>query len=331
MQKNIMRKDAFTILCYVCAAGAFSAFFRWLQNQSAIDPETKTLSPSMFNVLVPLAIIGACIIFYSLFKKLKLKIGAFPADDYSIYNGKSIFYPISYYIIGGITVLGGLITFVAAADDFYCSLYRAIAFFAILFGASFPLVCSCSRRRYAPTIMCVLTTLPILMYCLWLVASYKINSSEPTIFAFAVEILALCLAIVAFYYLAGFAYGKASPDQAVFVSLVAAFMCITTLADSRYFGLQLIIAGTAGVLLMSVCMIILNVKAPEELEQDAPEETPEPVEEEEPEEEIKTELVIKSGKAEVSPEPTIQAPDYKTKTDDAVDEILKEYKKSSLE
>ena len=56
--------------CYVCALGAFGAFFRWLQMQVARDAETGMMNPSILNILVPLTIICAAVLFYLRLKKL---------------------------------------------------------------------------------------------------------------------------------------------------------------------------------------------------------------------------------------------------------------------
>ena len=48
--------------CYVCALGAFGAFFRWLQMQVARDSETGPINPSILNFLLPAVIIAAAVV-----------------------------------------------------------------------------------------------------------------------------------------------------------------------------------------------------------------------------------------------------------------------------
>ena len=47
-----MQKKSLEISCYVCGAGAFGVFFRWLQDQMAFD-EAGLAERSVFNYLVP--------------------------------------------------------------------------------------------------------------------------------------------------------------------------------------------------------------------------------------------------------------------------------------
>ena len=322
-----MRKNALTISAFVVAAGAFGSFFRWLQNQAAFDKETGLLEPSALNILLPLIIIGAAVLFYFLIKSKKAEGLEPPTDIFSIFCGTSIFYLISFWAIAVITTLGGLITLFKASDYAFAGAYRIIALLAIGCGVTFPLICSCARRLYAPSIICIFMTLPIVMFCIWLVACYKTNSSNPTIWAYAIEIITVCLAIIAFYYTAGFPYGKADPYRSMYFAMLAAFMCIVSLADSRSFGLQLVLVGTAGMLIMENWMLIRNMKEPEA----KPEATPEVKEPEAKPEETEAEetgTVIEAGEADNMSEPTIQAPEYKSQLDDTVNEILEEYKKS---
>ena len=57
-----MQKKSLEISCYVCGAGAFGVFFRWLQDQMAFD-EAGLAERSVFNYLVPLAILAAALLF----------------------------------------------------------------------------------------------------------------------------------------------------------------------------------------------------------------------------------------------------------------------------
>lgn len=57
-QRIALQKKALEITCYVCGAGAFSVFIRWLQTMLAFN-EDGLVDSSIFNVLVPLMVIIA--------------------------------------------------------------------------------------------------------------------------------------------------------------------------------------------------------------------------------------------------------------------------------
>ena len=67
LERKALQKRALEITCYVCGAGAFGVFFRWLQTMTAFD-ENGLVDRSVFNLLVPLLIIG-CVLLYDRFIK----------------------------------------------------------------------------------------------------------------------------------------------------------------------------------------------------------------------------------------------------------------------
>lgn len=317
--------------CYVCALGAFGAFFRWLQMQVARDAETGMMDPSILNILVPLTIICAAVLFYLRLKKLVDDGNVLPTEFYSALKGSSVLCLVISWVIGGITAIGGVVAMLNVALDAQRGLYTVIACLAILCGLSFPLICSAAHKRYSPGLTSLFMTLPVVMYCLWLIACYKANSNNPNLWVYAIEIIAVCCLIIAFYYTAGFPFGRARPRHAVYFCMMGAFLGIVTLADSRYMGLQLILLGSAGMLIMENWLIVRNVRNKE----DAPEVSPSPAAEAvKAEEPAQDESAPEPAETSDAPEPTIEAPAKKPKSgedgsklDSEVDEILREYKK----
>ena len=314
--------------CYVCALGAFGAFFRWLQMQVARDAETGMMNPSILNILVPLTIICAAVLFYLRLKKLVDDGKVLPTEFYSALKGSSVLCPVISWVIGGVTAIGGVVAMLNLALDAQRGLYTVIACLAILCGLSFPLICSAAHKRYSPGLTSLFMTLPVVMYCLWLIACYKANSNNPNLWVYAIEIITVCCLIIAFYYTAGFPYGKAKPRQAAFFCMMGAFLGIVILADSRYLGLQLILLGSVGMLIMENWLLIQNRadKADEAEAAPAPADGAEKA--------VKPAQADTAADAEDVPEPTIEAPAKKPKSveagsklDSEVDEILREYKK----
>ena len=314
--------------CYVCALGAFGAFFRWLQMQVARDAETGMMNPSILNILVPLTIICAAVLFYLRLKKLVDDGKVLPTEFYSALKGSSVLCPVISWVIGGVTAIGGVVAMLNLALDAQRGLYTVIACLAILCGLSFPLICSAAHKRYSPGLTSLFMTLPVVMYCLWLIACYKANSNNPNLWVYAIEIIAVCCIITAFYYTAGFPYGRAKPRWAAYFCMMGAFLGFVTLADGRYLGLQLMLLGSVGMLIMENWLIIQNMRDKD----DSDELSPAPdTDSEKAKEPAKTDI---ASKTEDVPEPTIEAPAKKPKSgesgsklDSEVDEILREYKK----
>lgn len=320
---NPRTKDALIMLCYVCALGAFGAFFRWLQMQIARDAETGMMDPSVLSIILPLIIIAAAIVLWQRTKALSKDDIVFPTGMSEALRGIALLYLVLAWIIGIIMIIGGILTISAASLDRLRGMYVLIAVLGILSGLAFPLICSASRSRYSPSLVSVLMTIPIIMYCVWLIACYRENANNPNVWNYAIEILTICTVIIALFYVAGYAFGRPQPKKACYCVVLAAFMCMTTLSDSRYMGLSLIILGTGLMLLMYTWLIVKNRCPSSELQ---PEKAPEPkAAEPEPEEDT---TVIKPTPDDAQPEPTIQAPTKRpgAKPVDEVEEILKEYK-----
>ena len=263
-----MRKNALIISCYVCALGAFGAFFRWLQNQICYDPVTGIMSRSAWNFLIPLAIIGVAVIFYMQIKKLLDQNLVPPMKLYDMFHGTTLVYPVLAWIIAAITAIGGLVTIVSVRYTEQAGLYTLIGLLAICSGISFPLICTCSKRRFSPGFVSALMTAPVVMFALWLIASYRQNATIASIWVYAVEILALCACLTAFFYTAGYAYGRVKPIQSLFFTMMAAFLCFMTMSDNRNTGLQLIVCGSIGMLLTEAWAIVSNMREAGEVEEE---------------------------------------------------------------
>lgn len=353
LKNNHGLRDCLIMACCVGALGAFGAFFRWLQMQIARDPDTGLMDPSVLNYIVPLIIIIAAAALLWLVRSLdEYRLSRTEAEEYlaahkdeteapdfgkceyptGLYEAMrftSLAYIILAWLIALIMMVGGVLTLADSALDAQRGFYVVISALAVLSGLSFPLVCNAARKRYSPSLVSIFMALPVIMYCLWLIVCYRANSNNPNVWLYAVEVIAVCAVILALLASAGYAFGKPDPKRACFLVFFGAFMCITTLSDSRYMGLELIILATAGMLLLEGWLIVLNrrrLPAGEEPAAPADEAEPEPKEQPEPEED---KTVIEAGDAEDAPEPTIQAPPQKKKTrpsDEDVERIMQEYK-----
>ncbi len=346
-------RDSLIMACCVGALGAFGAFFRWLQMQIARDPDTGLMDPSVLNYIVPLIIITAAAALLWLVRSLDVyrlsrdesaaylaahkdeqEAPAFgkceyPTGLYEAMRFTSLAYIVLAWLIAVIMMAGGVLTLADSALDAQRGFYVVISALAVLSGLSFPLICNAARKRYSPSLVSIFMSLPVIMYCLWLIVCYRSNSNNPNVWLYAIEVIAVSAVILALLVSAGYAFGKADPRRACFLVFFGAFMCITTLSDSRYMGLELIILGTAGMLMLEGWLIVLNrrrLPAGEEPAASKEEAPPEPAAQPEPRED---ETVIEAGDAETAPEPTIQAPPQKKKTrpsNEDVERIMQEYK-----
>ena len=256
-----MHKKSLEITCYVCGMGAFGVFFRWLQVMMAFD-EAGLNEKSAFNLLVPLMIFGAAILFKRFVKQIKAERRYLP-DEYceALYNPGKLFTAIRW-AAGGVMALGALVLFVAAETDVDSELIRIMAIVAFGAGVTFPVVLGAANYdelAHVPMLRFFML-LPVLLYSMWLIISYKQNSYNSVPWDYAIEMLSFIAALLAYFRVMGFAFFVPDGKKCMFAVMMCGMLSIMNLADSRYIGMQMIIAGTAMQMALYNWVFIMNLK-----------------------------------------------------------------------
>ena len=163
-------------------------------------------------------------------------------------------------MLGVLLAIGGAWLMISSGTLASPGLQRVLAVLTIVTGAAFiwQMLSIGDGETTSGTVVCA--SAPIVLLAFWLIVSYKVNIINPTISAYAIEILALCAALIAFYELAGFAYGRPKAIKSIFWSQFAAFLCITALPDDRTGGQQLMLAAVAGILLFQSYLTASNIR-----------------------------------------------------------------------
>ena len=163
-------------------------------------------------------------------------------------------------VLGALLAVGGAWLMISSGTLSSPGLQRVLAALTIVTGAAFiwQMLSIGDGETTSGTVVCA--SMPIVLLAFWLIVSYKVNIINPTVSAYAVEILALCAALIAFYELAGFAYGRPKAIRSIFWSQFAAFLCITALPDDRTGGQQLMLAAITGMLLFQSYLTASNIR-----------------------------------------------------------------------
>ena len=255
-----MQKDALEKTCYVGGAGAFGVFIRWLQLQVAFNDDGLP-DPSVFNVLVPLAILAAGAVFFSFVKRWRDKRFYLPgAFNKALYNDGLIYGALRWFL-GALMCLGAIALFAKSEADRNVGFYRVLAALGLISGAAFPFVMrEANEDEPRLKLVCALQAAPMLLFAFWLVTCYKINSINGVVWAYGVEVVACCFLLLAFFRVAGFAYSSSDQWHTLFFCMFAAFLAIVCLADERYMGMQLMLLAAAGMLMLYNWILISNLK-----------------------------------------------------------------------
>lgn len=251
---------ALRIACYTGGAGAFSVFCRWLQLQIAFN-EDGLPDPSFWNIAVPLVILAAGFLFLRFVDQFRNERYTVSSDfSVALYNDGR-FYNLIRWLLGGMMAVGSLALLASCETDPNALFYRIEAAVGVLAGVSFPL-CLREANEESPRYRraCLCSAAPILLFAVWLVTCYKVNSINGILWAYAIEIIAGCFTLMAFFYAAGFPFCSPSPWRSLFFSMFGAFLCLTCLAEERYFGQQLMLLSSAGMLMYYNWVIIANFR-----------------------------------------------------------------------
>lgn len=259
-KKDSPLKNALIVSCFVCAAGSFGAFFHWLQNMLSYEKDSVSylIVPTAWPYIIPLYVLAACVLFAALIKWLGKKGYTPPEDMRSVFHGKTLIFPAAMWVIGILEVIGGIVTLagISLTDD--KPMLVLIGLLAIASGLCFAPTCTSSKRRFSPGLVCVFMAFPILLFCAWLIYSYKTYSTLPEIWVYAIEVIGVCVCIFAFFFNAGYPADRAKPRRSMFFSMLGTFFCFMMLADSRSAGLQIILLVSGIMLLAENWMIISN-------------------------------------------------------------------------
>ena len=267
-KKDSPLKNALIVSCFVCAAGSFGAFFHWLQNMLSYEKDSVSylIVPTAWPYIIPLYILAACVLFAALIKWLDKKGYTPPEDMRSTFHGKTLIFPAAMWVIGALEIIGGIVTLAGISPTDDKPMLVLIGLLAIASGLCFAPTCTSSKRRFSPGLVCVFMAFPILLFCAWLIYSYKTYSTLPEIWVYAIEVIGVCVCIFAFFFNAGYPADRAKPRRSMFFSMLGTFFCFMMLADSRSAGLQIILLVSGVMLLAENWMIMSNSLSSEDRE-----------------------------------------------------------------
>ena len=260
---GIMRNKPLELTLYAACAGAFGVFLRWMEDQLAFD-EAGLADPSAFHVIVPVFLIVCALVFRNALKQIDRKHYCVPAElEKALKSGVQLQTVLSY-VTGGLMILGALLLFAKSEIDKYVGMLRLLSALALLSGVSFPLVLR-EANRVGPRrgLLCPLMLLPLLTYAVWLILSYRNNSINSVPLAYAMDMLTAIVSMVASFYMAGFAFGDPKPRQTVVWVMFCASVCIMSLADKRYLGMQMMLLATGGQMLLYTWILLRNLQEKE--------------------------------------------------------------------
>ena len=248
------------VSCYVIGAGAFGIFFRWMQLQLAYNEEGLP-DASVWNVLVPVLVIAMALVFRKFVAKFRSDGCCLPEDFFSAFANDGKLFGFFRWLTGAVMIAGSVLLLLTCETDKNAAFLRVLGILGVLSGISFPVLLTTANKPHVgkKSTMALLTLMPILLFAFWLVTCYKENSINPIGWDYAVQLAAIIFSMIAFAFIAGYAYGVPDEYKSMLFCMLGGMMCITTLADSRNIGEQLMFVAAAMMLMMYNWIMIANL------------------------------------------------------------------------
>lgn len=265
-----MLKKPLELSLYVAGAGAFGVFLRWLQDQLAFN-EAGLVDKSAFNVMVPVFVAVAALLFRH-FLRNEERASCFIPEEFDLALAQErLIYRIARVAIGVLMVLGSLLLIATTELDKLVRMLRVLAVLGVITGVSFPvLLAQVGKARRSNALLCILSTVPVVFFAVWMLYVYRANSINSVIWAYVLELCCTAMGMAAFYRVAGLCYGMVKGRRTRFDLMLGAVIFIMALADERYMALQVMLLAAA------LMMIYYNWVLTENLEKREKKKEPEP-------------------------------------------------------
>ena len=241
-----MRKESLLLTGTAVVGGAFGFFVRWLQLSTAYDFATGLMraGAAASRILIALCILVAAVqLMHTL--RLRGRLPQTPGPEY--FEGGSPVYRFFCAAMGLVTVLGGILMLISALRGDGTVLNFFLALLAVFSGLTMAAL-SLSSTASVP-MRCLFCTVPVLFLCFWMIVAYKENASNPALWTFCMQILAITATLLGWFYFAGLAYGKPKRAAMLFFCQLSPFLAILTMADKMILGERLALMGPALMLL----------------------------------------------------------------------------------
>lgn len=258
-----MRKKPLEICLYVAGAGAFGVFLRWLENQLAFN-ELGLAEPSAFHVMLILFLVSCALVFRHFLVQMGQQSLVLPEKFAQAFGEQVQLHTVLSIAAGFVMALGALLLFAKSETDQYVVMLRVLSALALLSGVAYPLVLAEAQREEPRSgLLCALMILPVLLYALWLILSYRNNAISSVPLAYGLDMLTAIACMLGYFYVAGYAFGAPATRLRLFFAMFSAAVCLMSLADERYLGMELILLGTAGQMLLYIWLMVQNLQKTE--------------------------------------------------------------------
>lgn len=259
-----MRISAIFMPFLAIAAGAAGFFARLLELATAFDKYTGLPQRGDMTTYALIALSCAFLLvalLFSIYAARKYK--ALPGFD-NAFGTDTLIYPIIFVVVG-IVWLGATVMGLFNLEP--VGVFSQIGFYFLILSA----LSAISLALFAVDIYedplrrmkVVLSVVPALFMCFWLIMIYRQNAANPVLLSYAYHCLAIIASALGFYFTSGFVYNKPATGKAIFSYLAAIYFCFVTLADPHASGIKIILLALIATNAVHASMLIRALKRKE--------------------------------------------------------------------
>ncbi len=255
-----MRNTAYKLTAFTAIVSAAGFMLRWLQNIQVFDEETGLPQPGMPISYVLAAFIVLAAIAFGV---IAIRTGRYdaPTEPGEALGGQSFIYTIVCVGVVMLLAISGALQILGAnAAPGQVLLRRILGIATVVAAIALALLLTGMRDPERAGVRRWCSGILILFSALWLSVMYKTAASEPVLWRYAVEILALCASMMALYHVAGYFFGQPNPRGSVFFCDLGAFLCIMSAIDEHSAAENLCFAAMALLLLLFSYSILANLR-----------------------------------------------------------------------
>jgi hypothetical protein len=256
-----MRKSAIAMPLLALIAGAVGFLLRRTELANIFDELTGLPERGADITIALIAVSVAFLICAFIFAlSIRLKFTS-PPEFENAFGTDPLAYPLIFFILGLVWIgatIKHLLDLRAAGSIPLSELYFSVlSFLAAISTILFAIEVFQDPRRRS---ILVLTIVPTIFMCFWLIVLYRRNASNPILLSYCYQCLAIIFSALGFYFTSGFAYNRPAIGKTLFAYFSAIYFCFVTLADGLPSSIKMIFAVLIAINVVYSSMLLRNVQ-----------------------------------------------------------------------
>ena len=253
-----MQSEAYKLSGFTVIVSAMGFMLRWLQNMRIMDQETGLAESAPISWIVG----GLIVIVAAVLAGFVFRLGRFeaPGEPENALAGHTPFFTAIALIPAVLLIISGAGQLLQRDIVLWPTLHRLCGAATMAGGFGAVLVATNAVKKQKQSSCRAGAVMMILFAGVWLVTAYRDAATDPVTWRFAVEILAGCVMLLAFYHSTGYFFGVPHPKWTLFFCNLGAFLCVMSAIDDHTLAQNLAYAAVAVYLIIWGFVVTENLK-----------------------------------------------------------------------